>query len=325
MWAEDIYIFRPFAFCGFECLFQFSRSGRMVFVVTTSKFFWKVFVDLLEKDCVGFAKEAAYSFILSFFPMLIFVVALFALLGRDSKTEVLQTLQQILPSSSFLLISEYVNQLFQTQPAGLLSVSFVAMVLPATGLVATLAKALDRIYCVPQRRSFWSEQLTCIALVFIIGVPLLSATIAGIIGAYLERSAFSWLKLALFPRLLLSLGRWSVIFLTVFLIIVALYRIAPSRRIRWRHILPGAVLATLLWMISTYGFGLYVANFGSYNKVYGGLGAGIVLLVWMYVTSLVFLVGAVFNRQYEVFLSEKAQVGAPPSPFEDASPPSSTG
>jgi hypothetical protein len=194
MWAEDIYIFRPFAFCGFDCLFQFSRSGRMIFVVTTSKFFWKVLVDLLEKDCVGFAKEAAYSFILSFFPMLIFVVALFALLGRDSKTEVLQTLQQILPSSSFLLISEYVNQLFQTQPAGLLSVSFVAMVLPATGLVATLAKALDRIYCVPQRRSFWSEQLTCIALVFIIGVPLFSATIAGIIGAYLERSAFSWLS-----------------------------------------------------------------------------------------------------------------------------------
>jgi membrane protein len=78
-------------------------------------------------------------------------------------------------------------------------------------------------------------------------------------------------------------------------------------------------------MISTYGFGLYVANFGSYNKVYGGLGAGIVLLIWMYVTSLVFLVGAVFNRQYEVFFSENAQVGAPPSPFEDASPPSSTG
>jgi membrane protein len=280
------------------------------------KLLWKTALDALDKDCIGYAKEAAYSFILSFFPMLIFGVAAFARFGRDNMHDILETLRRILPPNSYSLIESYLTQLFQGDPTSLLWISFLVLLLPATGLVATISRALDRIYCIAPRRSFWREQGMSLGLVFVIGVPLLFATVAATIGAAIERVITRWSQGRVTFGSAWVAGRWGVIFATVFLIMVLLLRIAPSRAPRWGHILPGAVLGTFLWIVSTLGFGYYVTNFASYNRIYGSIGAGVVLLIWMYFTALVFLIGAVFNRQYALLEAELTHV-PPVSPFED--------
>lgn len=280
------------------------------------KLLWKTTLDALDKDCIGYAKEAAYSFILTFFPMLLFAVAVFARVGRDNMYDILETLRRILPPSSYALVESYLRQLFQGESNNLLWISFLVLLLPATGLIATFSKALDRIYCITPRRSFWREQGMSLGMVFIIGVPLLLATLAATIGAAIERTITYWSRGRVVFGSAWVAGRWGVIFAMVFLIMVLLLRITPSRAPRWGHILPGAVLGTLLWIVSTFGFGVYVTNFASYNRIYGSIGAGVVLLIWMYVTSLVFLIGAVFNRQYALLEAELTHV-PPVSPFED--------
>ncbi len=266
---------------------------------------WKTTLDTLEYDCIGFAKEAAYSFVLTFFPLLLFFVAAFAALGSEQTGAILDALRRIMPPGTFSVVESYLQQLMQGRPGRVALLSFVATLLPAIGLIATLSRALDRIYGISPRRSFWREQLLCLELVFVVGLPLVLASIAGVVGSHLEQLITRWSGGHVTFGYVWAAGRWFLVVLSVFLIQMLLYRLAPSRPPRWRHILPGAVFATTLWGLATLSFGIYVANFSAYGRIYGSIGTVIVLLVWMYVITFVFLVGAVFNRRLAILELEQ--------------------
>ncbi|HMW01677.1 MAG TPA: YihY/virulence factor BrkB family protein [Acidobacteriota bacterium] len=261
---------------------------------------WKTIWDMFDKGCVGYAKEAAYSFILSFFPMLLFLTALFAILGRDYMGEILTTLRSVLPPHSHALIQEYIQAFFQNQPSlGILWATAIATLFPAAGLMGTFSKAFDHIYENPNRRSFWADQGISYLMVVIVGAPLLVATIATAAGTSFERMIVGKMGNEHIFSVAWFLGRWAIVFVTVMLIAMLLYHFGPSRTPAWRHIVPGAMLASFLWILLTLGFGAYVSNFGSYT-LYGSLAVPIILLVWMYFSALVMLIGAVFNRQCEI-------------------------
>ncbi|MFQ3581138.1 MAG: YihY/virulence factor BrkB family protein [Chloracidobacterium sp.] len=266
---------------------------------------WKTILDTLDYDCIGFAKEAAYSFVLTFFPLLLFFVAAFAALGSEQTGVILSGLQRIMPPGTFSVVEAYLQQLMQGRPGQVALLSFFATLLPAIGLIATLSRALDRIYNISPRRSFWREQLLCLELVFVVGLPLVLVSVAGVVGAHLESIITRLSGGSLTFGYVWAAARWVFIVMSVFLIQMLLYRLAPSRPPRWRHILPGAVFATTLWGLATFGFGIYVANFSAYGRIYGSIGTVIVLLVWMYVIAFVFLVGAVFNRRLAILELER--------------------
>jgi len=261
---------------------------------------WKTVLDTLDYDCIGFAKEAAYSFVLTFFPLLLFFVSAFAALGNEQTAAILDALRRIMPPGTFSVVESYLQQLMQGRPGRVALLSFVATLLPAMGLIATLSRALDRIYGISPRRPFRQEQLLCLELVFVVGLPLVLASLAGVVGSHLEHLITRWSGGQITFGYVWAAGRWFLLVLSVFLIQMLLYRLAPSRPPRWRHILPGAIFATTLWGLSTLGFGIYVANFSAYGRIYGSIGTVIVLLVWMYVITFVFLVGAVFNRRLAI-------------------------
>ncbi|QUV79835.1 YihY/virulence factor BrkB family protein [Chloracidobacterium thermophilum] len=221
-------------------------------------------------------------------------------LGQRADGGILDALRRIMPPGTFSVVESYLQQLMQGRPGRVALLSFVATLLPAIGLIATLSRALDRIYGISPRRSFWREQLLCLELVFVVGLPLVLASIAGVVGSHLEQLIARWSGGQVTFGYLWAAGRWFLVVLSVFLIQMLLYRLAPSRPPRWRHILPGAVFATTLWGLATLGFGIYVANFSAYGRIYGSIGTVIVLLVWMYVITFVFLVGAVFNRRLAI-------------------------
>lgn len=271
------------------------------------KLLWSTVLDTFETNCIGYAKEAAYSLILSFFPMLLFATALFAIFGRDYSHEIMSTLQRVLPPDSRALVAGYLEDFFKNQPpAGLLWVAALATIFPAAGLMSTFSQAFDHIYDNTQRRSFWEDQLMVYVMVFVVGAPLLVATVATAGGTHFEHAITHWMGNKKIFGIAWVIGRWFIVWLTVMMIAMLLYRIGPSRTPAWRHVIPGAVLASTLWILLTLGFGAYVAHFTSYNRIYGSLGAGIILLVWMFFTSLVLMIGAVFNRQCEIQLSPLA-------------------
>jgi len=100
-------------------------------------------------------------------------------------------------------------------------------------------------------------------------------------------------------RLISRGARYLLAFVTTVLVTCTLYFFGPYRRQRWRYVWPGAVLATLFWLLATGGFAWYVRHMGNYNVMYGSIGAGIALLVWMYLMAVIALIGCEFNAEYE--------------------------
>jgi 5-methylthioadenosine/S-adenosylhomocysteine deaminase len=249
----------------------------------------------LKNDCLGQAKGAAFSFILFFFPLLLFLVAL--LVVTEAITifvePVIDVLPQVLPQSTRALVNDYISAMIASRPTNLLVGAFVVMVWTGSGMMLTFIEGLNRAYRVPETRPAIREQLVAGGLVVLVGLPLVALALLMIFGSHIE----SWLS----DRLHLTLSwvwtvlRWIVVLLVTTAMISIIYYIGPNRRQTWRGVVPGAVLATTMWITATAIFGGYVGRVGEYNLIYGGLGAAIILLIWMYLSSLAVLIGGEFN------------------------------
>jgi membrane protein len=143
-------------------------------------------------------------------------------------------------------------------------------------------------------------------MVLLAAVPLLCASLLILFGGQVERAVLHTMKVdpLLTPfawvwQVVSRLARYTLAFVTTVLVTSMLYYFGPNRKQRWQHVWPGAILATVLWLLATSGFGWYVVHIGHYNVMYGSVGAGIALLVWMYLMAAIALIGCEFNAVYE--------------------------
>jgi membrane protein len=258
-----------------------------------------------KDNCIGMAKGAAYSFILSFFPMLIAFTTLFFILGDPTRSvrEILTTLRGILPGDSHQIVAgyvmSYVKSMADQPPTKLLWISLAGTLWTASGVISSLQSAFNIIYKVEPRWNFWIRRSVAILLVIAVGLPMAVATIATVFAEQVEEYLVKQYGIALAQREFWNACHWAIVAFTTAIIATLLYRVGVDRRQTWRGVLPGAILATGLWLTITLLFNLYVQHFGSYNRIYGSLGAIIVLLVWMFLTALTLLYGAEFNLQLE--------------------------
>ncbi|MBV9742801.1 MAG: YihY/virulence factor BrkB family protein, partial [Acidobacteriia bacterium] len=156
-------------------------------------------------------------------------------------------------------------------------------------------------------------------LVIASAVPLLIASLLVLFGGTVDRMVLNWMKVdpllnpfAWVWEFISRMGSYLVAFATTVLVTILLYYFGPNRKQQWRYVWPGAILATALWMAATAGFGWYVRHIGRYNVMYGSIGAGIALLVWMYLMSAIALIGCEFNAEYERTQSEPRPLGSGP-------------
>jgi len=249
----------------------------------------------LEDDCLGRAKGAAYSFILFFFPLLLFLVALLVVTEVITVIfePVINFLPRVLPQGTQTLVANYINAMVASEPTNLLVGAFLIMVWTGSGMMITFIEGLNRAYRVPAARSLVKERLVAIGLVFLVGLPLVVLALVAIFGSHVEGWLISRFHLTL--PWVWKLLRWSVVLLATTVMISIIYYVGPNRQQTWRGVIPGAALATTIWIVATAAFGAYVRHFGRYNVIYGSLGAAIILLVWMYLSSLAVLVGGEFN------------------------------
>ncbi len=277
--------------------------------LTPRNIFWllrRSVLGALDDNCFGIAKAAAYSALLSFFPVLASAATILLETRASFFSNMLErSLSEIVPPGT----EDLVLQQFRvsgSRPAALLVVAAVVSIFAASGVIKSLIEGFQAAYRVPRDRGVLHGSLIAMALVVLAAVPLLAASLLILFGRQVEQVVMGWLKvdpmwtpLAWVWELLSRVAQYVVAFATTVTVSALLYYFGPYRRQRWRYVWPGAILATLLWLAATSGFAWYAVHIARYNVMYGSVGASIALLVWMYVLAIVALIGCEFNAEYE--------------------------
>jgi len=260
----------------------------------------------MDDGCLSVAKGAAYSALLSFVPVLASAATILVEMRADFVSRTIEnTLSEIVPpGSEDLVVQQFRNS--GARPLGVLVVAGLISLWAASGVFKSLIEGFQAVYRVPRNRGFLAQSSVAMALVLGSAVPLLFASLLILFGGQVERSVLTalkvepgWTPLAWLWSLLSRLAQFLVAFASTAADSACLYYFGPFRKQQWRFVWPGAILATVLWMLATMGFGWYVRNIAHYNLMYGSVGVVIALLVWMYLIAVIAMIGCEFNAEYE--------------------------
>ncbi len=262
----------------------------------------KAAIGTYRHDCLGIAKGAAYSALLSFFPMLTTIAALLVQARAEFVTHtIVSFLYEVVPPGT----EDVIRELFLvrgSRPQWLLVTAVLLSTWAGSGATITLMQGFDAIYEITQKRTFLVERGRAILLVFTTALPLWGASGLVVFGERIERSVISNLgggDLTGWVYLAGQTLRYGVAFGTVVMVHAFIFYLGPNRKMQLRTVFPGAALATLLWLVATLGFAWYVRHLVNYNVLYGSVGAGLALLVWMYLLAVISLYGCEFNAARE--------------------------
>jgi membrane protein len=253
----------------------------------------------IQNDVLDTAKATAYSGMLMLFPSFLVLTTLLALVpsGNTLLDALRNSSEQFLPADTMSLLQSY----FQTQRAFSLQVLLSATslaVFAALGVMLTLMEGFHRAYQFSERG--WNAlelRLRALLLMPIALVPLAIATSILVFGQFIEHWMIdnSQHELRFIFVVLWRLARWALALITSTSVLGVVYHFGTRSHESWRHVLPGAVTATLIWFPVTLAYGLYVTRIADYSIIYGSLGTAIATLVWLYITSFSVLLGAHFN------------------------------
>jgi membrane protein len=269
------------------------RQAMLRFLRLLRQATWRAF----EHDQFAVAKASAYSSILTFFPALLVVGSVLATLKRGDVylREISYALGRILPAGSGTAIS-YLRGTSQ-RPVGLLISTSLLTLWTASGTMISWMEGFRNAYALPKTWGLLKERLIAFSLVIMAGIPLTFATVMVAFGSGIENRILFNLNHEFSPYIVLlwNVIRWLIATLTSIAVIALIYHNAVPRTQPWHSVLPGAILATAMWFVATTLFSWYLHGYADYSVIYGSLGVGIALLVWMYMVSLVVLIGAEFN------------------------------
>ena len=255
--------------------------------------FWRAFAH----DAFAIAKASAYSLILTFFPVLLIVGSSLASWrkGAPYLREISYALGSILPAGTNTAMS-YLKGTGQRQ-VGFLTTTALITFWTASGIMISWMEGFRRCYELPKTWGLVRERLIAFLLVIFALIPMTFATLLVAVGSKFETRLLPYIDPDFSAYLLLLWGasRWGIATLTSISVIALIYHHAVPRTQPWHSVIPGAILATITWFTVTVGFRAYLQHFGDFTTIYGSLGVAMALLVWMYLISLMVLVGAEFN------------------------------
>lgn len=260
----------------------------------------KTFARVAKRRLPGLSAEIAYNAMLSLFPAILAVltaIGLFEESLRPTFEWLAHRLSKVAPDEAMALMRDFARQITKSQNGGLFSISFIVAIWTASGALSAAMNALDQIHQIPSNRvrPFWKAKLVSLGLTIGTIVLLMTASflvlISNVILQFVGREI---------PSLSILLVIWELLSWPLALVIVGsafafIYRYGPSHWKPGTPIMPGALLAAFSWAFLSALFRLYVANFGNYNQVYGAVGAAIILILWLYMSALVVLVGDQLN------------------------------
>jgi membrane protein len=259
--------------------------------------------EFSDDQCTDLAAALTYYAVLALFPAVIALTSLLGLVGQGTEAvdQVLSIIKQLGGSGIVTTIDQPLKDLSQSQGAGLaLVLGLLGALWSASGYVGAFGRAMNRVYEVEEGRPIWKLRPWMLGLTAVL-VFLTAITLAGlVVTGPVTQAIGDKIGIGSTAQLVFEIVKWPVLLAVVVLIVALLYYGTPNvKQPKFRWVSVGAVLAIVTWVLLSVAFGLYVANFSSYNKTYGSLASVIVFLLWLWITNLALLFGAELDAELE--------------------------
>ncbi|WP_069386698.1 YihY/virulence factor BrkB family protein [Cellulosimicrobium cellulans] len=260
--------------------------------------------QFMRDNCLDLAAALTYYAVLAAAPALLALVSVLGLVGSGGQAveRVITTLEGVVPEDVLSIVRPLVENAAQGGGrAGLALVLGVALALwSASGYVGAFGRAMNRIYEIDEGRPIWKLRpvMLLVTLVTVIMAALIVAAL--VLSGSLARAVGDAVGLGPTAVTVWNIAKWPVVLLLVVVIVAILYHVTPNvRQPKFKWISVGAVVAIVVWVIASAGFGFYVANFSNYDATYGTLAGIIVMLLWLWITNLALLFGAELDAELE--------------------------
>jgi membrane protein len=278
----------------------------------------RAFDGFRRHQMMDVAASLTYYAMMSLFPAIVVGTSLFSLIGdRQTVANAVDYFaRQGADQATQVAIRSAMDNIVKAS-GGAVSVALVLSVLVAlngaSGAFAASGRALNRIYGVEEDRGFVRRKIVDVAMTLMIVALLLVCVAALFLGGGVAEDLLGTIGLGHSAAVVWSIARWPLALAIMLVVYALIYAFAPDlepRRLRW--ISPGAVAGVMIWIVASIGFGIYIKNFSSYGAAYGAAGGAIVLLLWLWLSSCAFLLGAELNAEIE--RDARAGRGGPPPP-----------
>lgn len=261
------------------------------------------FIKEIKKEHLNTKSTSlAFSFFLAIFPATIFLFTLIPYIPVNHfQDQLLSILGQVLPANAYEAVQTTLTDIIKNKNGGLLSFGFLAALFFSSNGLMALMRNFNKASLVSDKRPGWKKRRTAIILTVVISIMLIVGVSLIIAGNFIvnKLDTLEIIHGALARYSLLGVN-WIIILLLFFSIISTLYYFGPASAKKFKFFSAGATLATVLSIVSSSGFAFYVNNFSSYNKVYGSIGTLIVIMIWLYLNSMILLIGFELNASINI-------------------------
>ena len=257
-----------------------------------------------DDDIFALGAQLAYYMILSFIPFLIFRMTLIGFSHLNSDY-VLHLLSNVMPIEAYNLIQSTVVQVIDGEQAGLLWISIgLAIWVSSSGFKAVI-KGLNKAYGVKETRSYVKLKIISIIYTILLALVIIATLFLFVFGDVIGNFLIRVLEHPEVLYFIWNILRYIVVILIMILFFMFIYNATPCARLGWLEVIPGAAITTIGWILISYIFAYYVNNFSNYSRLYGSLGAVFMFMTWMFITSMILILGGEINA----VLAEKNNLG----------------
>ena len=257
--------------------------------------FLVMFIKKIGDDGIfALGAQLAYYMVLSFIPFLMFLMTLvgFSHLNSDA---VLNLLSNVMPTEAFNLIQSTVIEIVDREQTGLLWISIALAIWVSSSGFKAVIKGLNKAYGVKETRSYIKLKLISMIYTILLALIVIATLFLFVFGDVIGDFFMKVLEHPEFIYYIWNILRYVVVILIMILFFMFLYNATPCVRLGWLEVIPGAVITTLGWISISYIFAYYVNNFSNYSRLYGSLGAVFMFMTWMFITSMILILGGEIN------------------------------
>jgi membrane protein len=244
---------------------------------------------------MGMAAQIAYFMMLGLFPLLLFIISLLSFLPILEPDQVLANLSDAIPPASYELVANTIHSVLSQNDGAILGLGLLAALWSGSIGVGALITTINRAYNIHPKRNIAYQKLLAILLTILLSAFVLVSTFTILSGPDVTQLVFQKLGLPFSSSSFWMNMRLPLVLFSNLFAFSIVYYVAPEAKQRFVWILPGACTSTILWFGASSLFRIFVSNFGSYNITYGSIAAFIILIVWLWISGFIFLLGAEIN------------------------------
>ncbi len=267
--------------------------------------------SVVENDFFGMASEMGFMLCIGIFPFILFLTAIFGFIGKHSfMGPIFIFMHNIMPTDVINLMNTVLDEVFFFKRSGLVAVlGFCITLFLSTNTIAIVAKGLNRAYKVKETRNFFYSRLLSLIMVFVNTLVLFLSITLIVFGKVIIKFFVAYLGMTEHLANIMLFVRWPIAFLTLFMMAYLSYYILPdlsgNEKLRRHSALPGTIFFCISWLLGSWLFSVYINNLHTYNFVYGTIAGFAVMMMWLYYTSILILIGGEINSQLYEKLERK--------------------